>query len=97
MCFFFHSWQSYLKDQDQQLVSAFRAELLQVKTMFEELVESPPLHVNMPPVVCKLVWVHGLKERIQVSAQTQSSSVSCAHNSKFMELYSVFGGLLTMC
>ncbi|XP_070202269.1 uncharacterized protein [Littorina saxatilis] len=57
--------QLHLKDKDRQLVHAFSAELSQVRTMFSENAISPPLHSNMPPVVSKLMWVYGLKQRIK--------------------------------
>ena len=34
--------------------------------MFSTYSISPPLHSNMPPVVSKLMWVYGLRQRIKV-------------------------------
>ena len=47
-------------------MDAFTAELRQVRQMFSTYSISPPLHSNMPPVVSKLMWVYGLKQRIKV-------------------------------
>ncbi|XP_076457719.1 uncharacterized protein LOC143291635 isoform X3 [Babylonia areolata] len=58
--------QLHIKDKDQQLVTAFTAELTQVREMFSTSSLSPPLHKNMPPVVSKLMWVYGLRQRIKV-------------------------------
>ena len=58
--------QLHLKDKDQKLVEAFTDELRQVRSMFSTYSISPPLHSNMPPVVSKLMWVYGLRQRIKV-------------------------------
>ncbi|KAK7479591.1 hypothetical protein BaRGS_00029140 [Batillaria attramentaria] len=57
--------QMHLKDKDRYLVEAFTAELQQVREMFTSNSISPPPHKNMPPVVSKLMWVYGLKQRIK--------------------------------
>ena len=60
--------QVHLRDKDRQLVTLFTKELATVRSMFHENAKSPPPHVNMPPVVSKLLWVNALKQRINVSA-----------------------------
>ena len=59
--------QKHIKDKDEQLVRSFTVELQQVLSMFHEKVISPPTHYNMPPIVCRLMWVVALKKRIMVS------------------------------
>ena len=58
--------QDNLRDKDKMLVQGFTSELSHVKTMFQYLAKSPPLHKNMPAVVSKIQWVHALRQRIQV-------------------------------
>ncbi|KAL5020323.1 hypothetical protein ScPMuIL_003215 [Solemya velum] len=57
--------QAHLKDKDKQLVRAFTEELIQVRSMFDDGQHNPPCHINMPPVVSKLMWVQALQERIR--------------------------------
>jgi len=58
--------QANLKEKDKMLLHGFTNELTQVKTMFEYLAKSPPLHKNMPSVVSRIQWVHALRQRILV-------------------------------
>lgn len=58
--------QENLKEKDKMLVQGFTSELTHVRTMFNYLAKSPPLHKNMPSVVSKVQWVHALRQRIQV-------------------------------
>ena len=59
--------QIHLKDKDKILVKSFTEELIQVRGMFLENQKKPPNHKNMPPIVSKLLWMHGLKRRIEVN------------------------------
>ena len=58
--------QLHLKDKDDALVESFTRELVDVRAMFRSQQKTCPSHVNMPPVVSKLMWLHALKQRIQV-------------------------------
>ena len=58
--------QEYLREKDKQLISSFTQELIAVRSMFLAKRNSPPNHVNLPPVVSRLTWVGALKKRIQV-------------------------------
>ena len=58
--------QTNLKDKDKLLIQGFHSELTQVKTMFQYMASSPPLHKNMPSVVSKIQWIHALRQRILV-------------------------------
>eukprot|EP00057_Strongylocentrotus_purpuratus_P006394 XP_011660868.1 PREDICTED: dynein beta chain, flagellar outer arm [Strongylocentrotus purpuratus] len=57
--------QEYLKDKDRALINSFTNELIAVRTMFIAKSSEPPLHANLPPIVCKLTWVGALKKRIK--------------------------------
>ncbi|XP_033641711.1 dynein beta chain, flagellar outer arm-like [Asterias rubens] len=57
--------QEYLREKDKQLISSFTQELIAVRSMFLAKRNSPPNHVNLPPVVSRLTWVGALKKRIQ--------------------------------
>ncbi|KAL3885754.1 hypothetical protein ACJMK2_025795 [Sinanodonta woodiana] len=58
--------QVHLQDKDRQLVQSFTQELNNVRGMFQEDQVNPPTHLNMPPVVSSLMWVHALKKRITI-------------------------------
>jgi hypothetical protein len=38
-----------------------------VKDHFEQRVNDPPVHVHLPPIASKLMWLKGLKARVNVS------------------------------
>ncbi|XP_069115919.1 uncharacterized protein [Argopecten irradians] len=57
--------QVHLRDKDALLIKAFSVELNNVRQMFEENQHHPPSHANMPRIVSKLMWTHGLIQRIQ--------------------------------
>ncbi|CAH1797693.1 unnamed protein product [Owenia fusiformis] len=58
--------QQNLRDKDTVLVKAFMQELIQVRNLFNQDNRHPPTHRNMPPVVSKLLWVHALRQRVQI-------------------------------
>lgn len=41
--------------------------LIDVKEHFEQRVNDPPLHAHLPPIASKLMWLKGLKARVNVS------------------------------
>ncbi|XP_018424228.1 PREDICTED: dynein beta chain, flagellar outer arm-like [Nanorana parkeri] len=54
----------HLKEKDLQLYTMFMEELHQVKEMYLEMANNPPLHVNLTPTVSKCLWIKGLRARI---------------------------------
>lgn len=64
--------QANLKDKDKLLIQGFNSEMTQVRTMFQYMANSPPLHKNMPSVVSKIQWIHALRQRILVSLSYES-------------------------
>ncbi|XP_075053831.1 uncharacterized protein LOC142139871 [Mixophyes fleayi] len=54
----------HLKDKDLNLLNMFIEEISQVKDMYQEMADNPPLHVNMTPTISKLLWIKGLRARI---------------------------------
>lgn len=79
--------QDNLRDKDKMLVQGFTSELSHVKTMFQYLAKSPPLHKNMPTVVSKIQWVHALRQRIQVGYVLGSFAVAV------LEFFCMFVGV----
>jgi hypothetical protein len=59
--------QAHLRDKDERLVNVFTDELQTVQNMFESNQHNPPQHMNMPPIVSKVIWVTALIDRIKVS------------------------------
>ncbi|XP_052060514.1 uncharacterized protein LOC127700861 isoform X4 [Mytilus californianus] len=57
--------QAHLKDKDEQIVTVFTEELQTVQNMFEANQHNPPRHLNMPPIVSKVLWVTALIDRIK--------------------------------
>lgn len=60
--------QEYLKDKDKQLINSFTDELIAVRSMFIAKMNSPPLHINLPPIVSCMTWIRALQRRIKVSS-----------------------------
>ncbi|XP_058857324.1 dynein beta chain, ciliary-like isoform X3 [Acipenser ruthenus] len=56
--------QEHLKDKYEQLLSMFIEELTQVKSLYQTMSNNPPLCVQSPPTVNKLLWVKGLQARV---------------------------------
>ncbi|XP_068122143.1 uncharacterized protein [Hyperolius riggenbachi] len=54
----------HLKEKDLQLYTMFMEEIRQVRDMYLEMSDNPPLHLNMTPTICKLLWIKGLRARI---------------------------------
>lgn len=48
-------------------MNVFTDELQTVQNMFESNQHDPPQHMNMPPIVSKVIWVTALIDRIKVS------------------------------
>ncbi len=60
---------AHLRQYDQALVLAFTDEIAEVRSMFEKTCKDSDMQPelkNMPTIVSKLTWLHGLRERIQV-------------------------------
>ncbi|XP_063809812.1 uncharacterized protein LOC135027842 isoform X3 [Pseudophryne corroboree] len=54
----------HLKEKDLYLLNMFIEEINQVKDIYQEMADNPPLHVNMTPTISKLLWIKGLRARI---------------------------------
>ena len=67
MLYIFQTLQENLFDICDRMLLDFTKSVEDVKDHFEQHMNDPPVHVHLPPIASKLMWLKGLKARVNVS------------------------------
>ena len=64
--------QENLYDICDKVLVHFTKSVEDVKEHFEQHLNDPPVHVHLPAIASKLMWLKGLKARVDVSVELLS-------------------------